>query len=192
MAIPHELIIQVIAYGIVILLVLFVLSFLMRGLFWKFLKVKSSMGRLILVKIRSINIDQFVIGKIKEDSLVYELNKEEKKIVINDKSVFYRCLGVTWVDIDESKNALVKPDFTSITGFDAVLYNNLYLRALYKPAITNNMEKVMILLLIIITIVSVICVIMVMRESSSIAILKSQIIGISEQIKGQIIQSAVI
>lgn len=192
MVIPQALIVQVVGYAVVIGLVFFILSFMQRGFFWKFIKVKTSMGRLILVKVRSINIDHYVIGKIEEDFLIFKVYKQEKRLAINDRNVFYKSIGINWVDVDDSRNCLVKPDFTTSPGFDVVLYNNLYLRALYKPAITDNLEKIMLVLIIVCTLASVICVILIMKESSAITSLQGQIGAIATQIKGQVVQTATI
>ena len=147
---------QTLGYGAVILLILFVISFLQRGFFWKYLRVKSSMGRLVLVKIRDINIDSYATGKIDGETLLFKHNKDNKTIAIKDRGVFYRSIGILWVDYDNSTSALIKCDFSAIEGFDSVKFTNLILRALYKPAITNNLEKVTIALLFILAILTAI------------------------------------
>ena len=152
----NPLLAQVLGYGAVDLLMLFVISFLMRGFFWKYFRVKASMGRLILIKVRDINIDSFAIGVIDSDILKFKKNKEEHSIAIKDRTVFYRSIGVIWVDYDSATGGLVRPDFQGIEGFDPVKYNNLYLRALYKPAITDNFDKILMLLVFVCIILTIV------------------------------------
>lgn len=141
---------QTIYYAMVMIITLFLIGILQRGFFWKFFKVKISFGKNILVKIRAVNRDHYAVGRIEENFLVYKKNKKEKRICIKDKSVFYRSLGTSWVDVDEEKSSLVKSDHSVVDGFDAVKYNNLYKRTLYSPQIADNKDKIIIGCLILI------------------------------------------
>jgi len=168
----NPLLAQVLGYGAVISLIFFVISFLMRGFFWKYFRVKASMGRLVLIKIRDINIDSFAVGSIDSDILKFKKNKEEHSIAITDRTVFYRSMGIIWVDYDSATGGLVKPDFKGIDGFDPVKYNNLYLRALYKPAITDNFDKILMLLMFICVVLTIVTIVLSVKNGNAIATLK--------------------
>lgn len=159
---------QVLGYGVVVLLIIVVISFLQRGFFFKYFRVRASMGRLVLVKARDINIDSFSIGKIDGDLISFKKNKAEYIITIKDRNVFYRSIGIIWVDFDSATGGLVKPDFQGIEGFDAVKYNNLYLRALYKPAITDNLDKILMVMVLICIILGVISLILCFRNGAAL------------------------
>ena len=140
----HPIFVQTISYMVVLMIALLILSFLQRGFFWKFVRVKTSFGRLVLVKIRSVNRDHYSVAQVHENFIVFKAGDSYKRINVPDPSVFYRSLGVAWCDVDDSKNAIVKTNFEAVHGFDAVKYNNLYLRALYKPQIADTKEKLII------------------------------------------------
>ncbi len=132
---------QALYYFVVLLLAFIVIGFLLRGFFWKFIKVRTSFGRFILCKLRAVNRDYYAVGEIEENFLVLTTKKQTRRICIKGNSVFYKSIGITWVDIDDQKNSLSKPDHKGVSGFDPVKYNNLYKRTLYAPAIADNKDK---------------------------------------------------
>lgn len=171
---------QIINNAIILFIAIAIISFSQRGFFWKFIRVKLSFGKFILCKVRAINRDYYKIGRIVEGFLIYKVDRNNhKRIAINDSSVFYRSLGTTWVDIDDSKNAMVKPDYSTVDGFDAVKYNDLYIRALYKPQI-NEVEryfKIIIFVLIIAIIVSAVNTFFSYNTFNQIGVLQQMVSG---------------
>lgn len=161
---------QAMYYMIVVLLSFGMVGFIQKGFFWKYFRVRLSFGRLVIVKIRGITRDFFAVGDIQENFLVFKVNKEKKKINVKNSEVFYRSLGCIWVDVDEIKNALSKTDYSAIDGFDAVKYESLYARALYKPSITDNKEKILFVLVIIAIIVAGISVFLSYKNGEAIQI----------------------
>lgn len=166
---------QALAYCVVFFLVLFVISLIQRGFFWKFMRARTSGGRLIICKLRQMTRDYFRLGRIEEGFLIFKGFDGDRRISINDPNVFYRSIGCTWVDIDDEKNALVKSDFSTVSGFDADKYNSLYLRALYKPQIVDSSTKLIILLLIIIIVAIGILVFFNYKSYNQIGILQSMV-----------------
>lgn len=144
-------------YLVVLLLAVLIVSFIQRGFFWKFLKVRLSFGKLILVKLRNPLRDHFAVGHVEDSFLMYKIHKNWRRHAIPAKEpIFYRSLGMTWLDVDEVTGAFCKPDYSGVTGFDSQKFQDLYVRALYKPAITNNQDKIIIgcvILLIVLVIV---------------------------------------
>lgn len=137
------------SYMIVLILALVIMSFMQRGFFWKFFKVKISFGKLVIVKVRSINRDYYRVGRIESGFLLFKgSGKYDVRVSVPDSSFFYRSIGVNWIDLEEQKNAISKTDYTAVTGFDAEKYNNLYIRALTKPQLLNTDEKILIGLII--------------------------------------------
>jgi hypothetical protein len=152
----HPVFIQAFYYAVAMGLSVVVIAFLLRGFFWKFVKVKMSLGRLVLVKIRSKLRDHYKIGEVMEGNLEYKSkDRDGKKTVIRltiprDTYPFYKSIGVTWVDVDEEKNAIAKVNFESVSGFDAVKWNNLFIRALTRPTIGSSKEMLVLIALLII------------------------------------------
>ena len=175
----HPILTQTIYYGVVLLLSITIISFLQKGFFWKYVRVKLSFGKFILVKVRAVNRDYYRVGHIQESFLIYKGHKNDKRLVIQDKGVFYRCMGVSWVDVDDQKNALMKADYEPVSGFDAVKYNDLYLRALMKPTIADTKEKLIIASIIIIGLICIGTLFFVYTMSKDISIIKAVVQGLS-------------
>lgn len=182
----HPVFIQAGYYGIVMVLTVLLLSFLERGFFWKYLRVRLSFGRLVLCKVRAINRDYFRTGQIIEGFLVYKSKEGNKRIKLDKSDVFYRVMGTSWIDIDEEKNAICKVDYDSIEGFDAIKYNNLFLRALYKPSIAEPKDKIIIGGIIIIGIVLLVVAYLVYKNSGEILLIKEAVnnLNVGEIIPG--------
>ena len=150
-----EILIQTGYYFVAMCIGIFLISIIQRGLFWPFVKVRLSFGKLIMVKSRAVHRDYFMVGKIEEGFLVYGDKLNGKRISIKNNSFFYRVCGLMWVDVEDEKGALCKPDYSTEPGFDAVKYNNLYVRTLMRPSVADNQDKIIIgaLFLIIVLII---------------------------------------
>lgn len=132
---------QMLWYGVIIMIAHIAMSLIQRGFFWKFLRVKLSFGKLILVKIRALNRDYFIVGYVDENFLVFKTKDGVVRINIKDKEVFYRVMGTIWIDYDEGTGALSKSDYSVVSGYDPKKYSDLYIRALYKPSLADNKTK---------------------------------------------------
>ncbi len=140
-----DLLVQAGYYFIVMLITIGLMGIIQKGFFWPYIKVRASFGRLVLVKLRAINIDYFRAGRIDAGFLVFKDGKDEKRIHIDKPSTIYRSVGGTnWIDVDAESSSIMEPDLTGVTGFDAEKYQNLYIRALTRPAITDNKDKILI------------------------------------------------
>jgi hypothetical protein len=76
-----------------------------------------------------------------------DYNKETRRLNLPADSI-RRGWGIDYVIVDDTKNAVVKIDFSAVSGTDAEKNNSLYLRALYKPTMIDNKEKLMFFLLV--------------------------------------------
>lgn len=140
---------SLVTYFSATVLVLFALNLWFHGFIMAYMRVKASRGAKILVMIKTPISWYYKIGVPAEKILVYkDRSKEEKRLGIPDDAVI-RFLGVNWLLVDEDKNAVMKADFSSVSGFDAPRYNNLYLRALYKPIIQDTIKLVILIVVII-------------------------------------------
>lgn len=131
---------------------IFVLYFLMNALTLRFLStylaVRTSMGRKTLVEVKGVTSYYFKVGYIEDGFLRYKNSKkEDKKISVTHKGIG-RKMGVNFVVVDEETNNVLNPGFDAITGWDAIKYNNLYVRALQAPNLAKDKNKILILLLI--------------------------------------------
>ncbi len=175
---------QTIYYFVVLVLSFFLIGILLKGFFWKFVRVRISFGRFILCKIRAVNRDYYSVGEIEENFLIFTSHKQSRRICVKDSSVFYKSVGITWVDIDDQKNSLVKPDFSTVDGFDAVKYNNLYKRTLYSPSIADNQEKIIIGGIILIIVLLGITAFFIYKQNYSIEFLTGEIGSLKASVGG--------
>lgn len=168
---------------LVMLIGVFIIGIIQKGFLLPYMKVRISFGKYILVKIRAVNRDYFKSGEISDGFLLYKTKTGCKRIGVPDSSVFYKAMSVTWVDVDENSGAVVKPDFTAVTGFDPEKYDNLYKRTLYRPAANDNKEKLMFTLIILAIIVGVAACYLGYVNMSKIDTLASNLSALSTQIK---------
>jgi hypothetical protein len=149
----NPILMQTISYTVVLVIALLIISFLQKGFFWAYLRVRASFGTLVLVKVRAVNRDYFRIGKIEESFLVFKGTSGDRRLSIPSHDVFYRCLAIAWIDVDDTKGAIMKPSYEAVGGFDSEKHNSLYVRALYRPSILGTRENFIIGGIIIIIIV---------------------------------------
>lgn len=145
----NPILMQLINNIFILVIAILIVSLLEKGFFFPYIRVRTSFGRLIMVKIRAVNRDYFKVGWIDEGFLVYNVKKGRKRISVKDSSFFYRALSVTWIDVDESKNAVCKPDYSIVDGFDAEKYDNLFKRTLYRPSVSDYKDKIIFTLIIV-------------------------------------------
>lgn len=131
-------------YAIWAAIIILVISLIMKGFFWKYLKVRMSFGRLCMVKVRNVMTDYFAIGSVDENFLIYKHKGTDKRLHMSGhKKLFYRCMGVNWIDVDEDKNAIFTADYEPVPGFDSRKFSDLLSRALMRPAINSKKEQIM-------------------------------------------------
>lgn len=140
----NAILIQAGAYGAVILVTILGMATMFRGYFWKYIKVRTSFGKYLMVKIRSTMRDYFAIGWVEDGFLCYKAeDKSVIRIAINTKDrIIYRCSGVNWVDVDDERHAICRVDYSAVSGFDSKKFSDLLTRALMRPSITSGQEKI--------------------------------------------------
>ena len=170
MVLIREILLVTASYLGVFVLTVVAINWLLGGLFKPYLKVRGSRGKLVLIKVKNIVSDYFVAGKIEERVLIFkDRNKNVRRVpLIKDVNPLYRSMAVTCIDIDDEKNCFILYSGAGITGFDAVKYNDLYLRALYKPALVDKKELIILLLCALILIFCIVNVAMTFQNGKLI------------------------
>jgi len=155
MPFPTIIFLQAMYYAIVMLLTLFIIGVLLKGFLWNYFRVRTSFGRLVLVKVRTPLRDYFLRGWVDEGFLIYKKGKEELRLSLSQtKKPFYKCMSVIWIDIDEERGAICETDYKAVEGFDPVKFSDFIKRALMRPVAGDNKEKVIIIILIVTLIIS--------------------------------------
>lgn len=125
--------------GLVLFVPFIFANWLTKGMLIKLMKVVASRGTKLLVEVIHPIQNYYTIGEVKEGALfckdkATKLSREvkQKRINVNPDDVF-RSWGVNCLRYDETGNRIVKPNFNTVTGFDAIKQENLLIRALYDP-----------------------------------------------------------
>lgn len=144
----NDLIVITVSYLVVFLMAAGFIGFFQGGMFIPWLKVKTSRERKVLVKIRGQIKDRFSVGNIVEGFLVYPDGKSKKRLNA-PPGITYKAIGVQCVDVDDEHNAICKPDYSVVSGYDAVKNENLHVRALTAPQIDDKTLKIILVCIII-------------------------------------------
>jgi len=143
-------VLQIVASYIIILLIGYLgMNFLTAGFITKFIAVKSSRGKKVLIEIHAVGDVYYRTGIINESILQYKDREKQKKSVLVDRSAIFYKAGVKCLFIDDVKNAVMKPDFSVVPGFDAVKFDNLLVRAMTNPALQDKFLKVILIVVIV-------------------------------------------
>lgn len=183
----HPVFVQAFYYGIVLIGTLALTGVFQRGFFWKYARVRLSFGKYLMIRIRTPLRVYYAVGEVVEGFLVYKLRKETVRYSLNnDDKVFYRSMAVTWVDIDEEKHALIKTDYSAVTGFDAQKFESLNVRALMKPAEKSLKEKLILFLLVLVVVGVIVAIVIGLRNANAINNLAAAIPGWFENMRGSV------
>lgn len=133
---------QAMGYLFALILGVGILGLLMRGFLLKFINVKASLGRKVLVRVREVAIWRYYIGKFDEQDLIIGGKKDRKRINNIHKDHIYRSLGINWIDLDGKTWAILPPhSVEGVTGFDPEKQESLVTRALYKPPLEDMQTR---------------------------------------------------
>lgn len=187
----HPIFVQAFFYGIVMILSMLFLGFLMKGFMWKYLKVKLSFGKLVLVKLRAINQDFYSIGRVEGGFLLFKAHKDDRRIEVNQRGAFYKSIGVTWIDVDDEKNCVINPDTSISEGFDATKFENLYKRCLYAPKVTDKREQIIMVCCIISVVAIVVLTLIIFNQSKQLNTIQT-LLSATKSATEQAIQRAAI
>jgi hypothetical protein len=143
------------SYLAVILIGIGIINWMSGGFLWPFARVKMSRGRFTLVRVRGVTGDYFRIGEIMESWLVFkDRQKEKRRLSCPEKSYINYAMGVKTIDVDDEKNAIMTADFKAVSGYDAIKFENLYVRALTAPKLEDKLMMIILIIIIIVLLVS--------------------------------------
>jgi len=145
----NPVIIQIFAYLLVWVLSLLFFNFLSNGFLVKWIRVKASRGRFVLIELDGVAEYIWVLGKINDNHLRWKSGGEHKSLIITREDI-YRKYGAKCITIDAETNAIRRIDWSVAEKVDAEAYDDKLQRAVEAPEITNKNEKVLIILAIVI------------------------------------------
>jgi len=168
MAVLNDFITFLIAGSVLMLVPVGLIAYFQGGFFGKWLKVKMGRGKYVLVKVRSTLRDYFEAGLIKENYVIYGKKEKTRRHLLNLDCI-YRGFGVDVIDLDENTGAICKTDYSTVAGFDTEKQESLYTRALYRPTLEQERDKVVLILLGLAIAIGVIGVILTFSLSNQVA-----------------------
>jgi hypothetical protein len=141
-----DVIVQITAYITILLIAIFFINWTTNGFVFPSIRCKLSRGRLTLVFVKTISGAYYKVGSIEDGMLLYKDNSKNKKHLTVPSAEYITHIGGTKaIIIDGDKNSVLKADFSSAKGFDAVKYENLYIRALTSPQLQDANLKIILL-----------------------------------------------
>lgn len=149
----NPIIVAVLSYLTVFLITFLFISLLQKGFFWSFLKVKTSAGKKVLVRVVDINNFYFKTGNIIDGEFLKfrDKDKSDKLVTIVSKTCIYRQLGVSCLDYDVKHKCLIDygPEIVhGVTSHDHERENSLHERALMRPDLLDPKIQIIMILLI--------------------------------------------
>ena len=137
-----EVFIIVGSYLLLIAVIVGVLAFMLSGFMGPYLKVKSSRGKKVLVKIKSMTGDYYRAGSIDEGLLTFKDKKKENRTVSVSFEDITRGLNIYNVELNDENSSIIRPKTKEVvSGYDAVKISNLIIRALMRPDLADNKAK---------------------------------------------------
>lgn len=168
-----ELALQWVAYLVVAGIVGFALNWASNGFLFPSLSVKLSRGKKTLVVVHSINGQYYKTGIISKGFLLYKDNeKNQHRINVDDKDSVGYTGGSRSIHVDEESDTIIKPNFKVGNGFDAVKYENLYVRALMSPQAQDSTTKIIMIAAVIAAIASIVCLYLIYVQGTEIGQIK--------------------
>ena len=159
--------INVISYTTIIFVSLFLFNFLSSGFLMAFIKTKAGRGRRALLFVEGRSGNYFKVGDIKEDELYYKNREGVKKILTIKEGQVRRIMNIPFMQIDDVKNAIQNPDFTTASGHDAANVDNLLTRALMAPStMLEKFVKIILIITIVLVLLSIVIGFLVFKINS--------------------------
>lgn len=178
-----QIIYQTLGYSVSMIIGLIIIAFMQRGFLFKFLVVKASMGKKILIRIKEVRHWDYAVGNWSEQDLVFGSKKERKRINNILPEHIYRSLGLNWIDLDSKKWAIISTNNTeAVSGFDPEKQEALVTRALYKPPIEDTKDKVILVLIVLGVVIGAIGVYLSYNVLNEVGIIKGIVQTISTKV----------
>lgn len=141
---------QLITMGAIALLVFIFFAWFFRGFLFPYMRVRSSRGGKVLIKVRNPLVDYYAVGRPEGKVIKTKLRNKVEVVLSVPSNAFYRTLGVVCVDIDEESGAVVTRDYNIVSSLDPVIFNNLLMREKTAPHLSSKKDLIVIILLCVI------------------------------------------
>ncbi|MGV8169219.1 MAG: hypothetical protein ACP5N3_04150 [Candidatus Nanoarchaeia archaeon] len=146
----NPLMTTVLSYLAVLLMALFVANILTKGFFFRYLRAKMGKRKGKVIVFFYNNLFYFEkVGTYREGWLtVKDRDKATRRIAV-PVDCTRELLGVICIDIDEESNNVLHRNFKTVSGFDAVKFEELYQRALNRSRLNDFKKQLQIILIVV-------------------------------------------
>jgi hypothetical protein len=170
--------IQMAAYITVILISFFGMNWFTNGFVFPAISCKLGRGRKVLLFVESKTDPYYKVGKLSSGFLLYKDNeKKQHRIAIPKDVKISHIGGVKSMFINEETDELINMSWDGKTGFDAVKFENLYIRALTDPGFEDKQQKIILLACVVGAIAAVVCLWLVYMQGLDLALIKNNLLG---------------
>jgi len=154
----NDLIAITLSYAFIVVFSFFIMNFLTNGFVIKYILAKASRGKKILVELYTVTGIDYTLGTIEKDLLNYKNpSKENKRIKIDDSHVV-RKMQVNMVIIDDITDKVLTKNITEGKQIDAKLLDQIIVRIMNMPQVSDNKEKILLGIIVIILLLVIVIV----------------------------------
>jgi len=153
----YDLMIYVLSYAIVIIGGFLLINFLTNGFVLKWIVIKGSRGKKILIEEYDKISVKFRVGEFKDNLLRYKVEGGQHKLISNvPKESIERKYNIPFVAIDGEKNAVMNiPDNSLVTGHDPIKIDSYFERIIKMKVAGDDIFIKMVIGLVILCVVLV-------------------------------------
>lgn len=128
------------SYVIVIALIYIIFNFLTKGFISQYMKVKTSRGRLTLIKCNDVTDTYYKAGMIDRKRNLILKDRFKKVHTLTGLSINYvrRELGVNLIEIDLPTDSIINRDFSAVKSYDTTTYDEMVQRAIMLPTLNKD------------------------------------------------------
>lgn len=152
----RNILIQIAIYVAMFTIMFVLLNLATMGFLRIYVKVKSSRGKLVLIRIESVTGTYYRAGKQKEPGIQYKMrgSKEIETIPLKNRLGIVREMGVNVIHWNEMTKMIITPEGSDIEGHNTEHIDGIYKRCLYRPVLGDNKMIILIILVVVIALVS--------------------------------------
>jgi hypothetical protein len=113
-----------------------------RGFWFKYVNVKGSKGKKVMVLINTNTGKDYVVGKLYESIIEIKYRKKVKRIM-NVKSCLYRSMGIYWIDVNDGEWIPIRPRIGLPVDYDQEVNDNIIIRLITRPTLNKDLLKLL-------------------------------------------------
>jgi hypothetical protein len=157
MATMYDLMLQVVAYAIIVFGSFLIYNFLSKGFLLTYIRVKASRGKNILVRVYTCIGKYYAIGVVKKDVLTYkQRNSKDIGTIDLEAAEILDEMGVKVVEIHETTGKVISKNWDAVNGQNIDKFDQLLVRALQGPRLQDKTKEMLMLILNVLQLIGIV------------------------------------